>query len=137
MAAVLFNQEAWLLTIVLTTLGVIGVVFALQAETRWRSRRALVRDPHVDEPYHIEIDSTGIRVWCDHIDTRYMWNGITKTVETPDYYLLLRGPSGGAAIPKRFLDEEMEEELRRRIRECSPDGGSLLGRGNRLAASTS
>jgi hypothetical protein len=131
-----FSEGAWLLTIALTTLGVVAVVYALQTETRWRSRRGLVRDPHVNEPYQIEIDAAGIRVWCDHIDTRYTWNGITKAVETADYYLLLRGPNGGPAIPKRLLDEETEKELRRRIGEWSPEGGLSLAQVKRAAAST-
>jgi hypothetical protein len=109
------------ITILLTSAGVLAVTLAMQAEARWSSRRAQESDPHADEPYEIEVGPNGIRVWCAHVDSHYTWDGITRVSETPEFYLFLSGPSGGPFIPKRLLDAKSNEELRKGIREWSPE----------------
>jgi hypothetical protein len=114
------------ITILLTSAGVLAVTLAIQTEARWLSRRAQESDPHAEEPYEIEVAPEGIRTWCAHVDARYTWDGITRVIETPEFYLFLRGSMGGPFIPKRLLDAASNEELRNGIREWSPDRGSHL-----------
>jgi hypothetical protein len=125
-AAILLARPTWLITIALTLTGLLVALYALQAEVNWRLRRARADDVHADEPYEIEVGPEGIRTWCAHVDARYTWDGITRVVETPEFYLFLRGIGGGPSIPKRLLDAESNEELRKRIREWSPDRGASL-----------
>ena len=127
-AAFLLARATWHITVLLTLAGILALLSALQAETRWRISRARAGDPHASEPYDIEVGPEGIRTWCAHVDARYTWDGITRVVETPEFYLFLRGPGGGPSIPKRLLDAASNEELRKGIREWSPDRGvSLTG----------
>ena len=125
-AAFLLARPTWPTTFMIAAVGIMAVHNAVQAESRRLGRRAQESDPHADETYEIEVGPEGIRVWCAHIDARYMWDGITRVVETPEFYLFLRGPWGGPSIPKRLLDAEGSEALRNRIREWSPDGGASL-----------
>jgi hypothetical protein len=127
-AAFLLARPTWAVTVLLSAGGILVLLLALQAEARWRTNRAQACDPHASEPYEIEVEPEGIRSWCAHVDIRYTWDGITSVVETPEFYLFLRGPQGGPSIPKRLLDAASEKELRRVIREYSPDRGvSLTG----------
>lgn len=127
-AAFLLARSVWAaaITVMLAAGGVLAVTLAMQAEARWLSRRAQAADPHAGEPYEVEVGPEGIRAWCAHVDVRYAWDGITRVVETPEFYLFLRGPQGGPSIPKRVLDAAADEELRERIREWSPDRGESL-----------
>ena len=130
-AAFLLARSTWAITVLLTAAGVLALLHALQAEARWRTRRAQARDPHAGEPYEVEVGPEGIRSWCAHVDIRYTWDGITRVVETPEFYLFLRGPQGGPSIPRRLLDAASDEELREVIRGRSPDRGeSLTGGGS-------
>ena len=124
--AFLLAPSTWLVAVVLAFAGLIILFVALQAESRWRLRRAQTDDPHANEAYEIEVGPEGIRVWCAHVDYRFMWNGITSVVETPEFYLFLRGPQGGPHVPKRVLDIEGRAELQKIIREHSPDRGMSL-----------
>jgi hypothetical protein len=134
-AAFLLARPTWLITFLMTGVGFLAVLLPLQAEARWRMRRAQASDPHATEPYEIEVGPAGIRAWCAHVDTRYTWDGITRVVETPEFYLFFRGPGGGPSIPKRLLDAASNEELRQGIREWSPDRGvSLAGEPNSAPA---
>ena len=108
-------------TVLLTSAGIFAVTLAMQAEAHWLIRRAQESDPHADEPYDIELGPEGIRTWCAHVDARYTWDGITNIVETPEFYLFIRGSSGGPFIPKRLLDAANDAELRERIREWAPE----------------
>lgn len=125
-AAFLLARRTWLVTFCLAATAILAVLLVIWAEARRQSRGALAADPHADEPYEIEIGPEGIRVWCAHVDTRYTWDGITRVVETPEFYLFLRGASGGTWVPKRLLDAAGSEELRRSVREWSPDRGASL-----------
>jgi hypothetical protein len=125
-AALLLARPTWLVTFFLSLLSVQAMLYVLKVDSRRQWRLALAGDPHADEPYEIEAGPEGIRVWCAHVDTRYTWDGITRVIETPEFYLFLRGAGGGAWIPKRLLDAAGSEELRRLIRERSPDRGASL-----------
>jgi len=136
-AAFLFARSTWIVTFLLILACILTLFSVLQAEARWRIGRAQVGDPHADEPYEIEVWPEGIRTWCAHVDMRYTWEGITRVVETPEFYLFLRGPGGGPSIPKRLLDAASNNELRKGIREWSPDRGvSLTDEVNPMSAPT-
>lgn len=124
--AILIARKTWLVTICLSVMGIEAAFLISRMEARRQVRHAFTADPHADEPYEIEIDREGVRVWCAHVDTRYKWDGITGVVETPEFYLFLRGASGGTWVPKRLLDVPGDEELRKMICEWSPDRGSYL-----------
>jgi YcxB-like protein len=124
--AFLIARPTWLVTICLSVMSIQAVFLIFRMEARRQTQHAFATDPHADEPYEIEIDPEGVRVWCAHVDTRYRWDGITRVVETPEFYLFLRGASGGTWVPKRLLDSSGDEELRKMIREWSPDRGASL-----------
>ena len=126
---------AWVLTPatrVLTSVIAVGAVaftaMALQAEGRRRVRHLRTDDPHAQETHFVELDATGVRTWCAHIDARYPWADFTAVTENKEFYMLVRPSGNGVAIPKRLLDEATARELRDRLREWAPDRGMALGR---------
>ncbi|GEM_PF-3606208 len=124
--AYLLTPKTWLFT---TYIGIVGGYFLIkgrQLELQSRIRRARARDKHALESYQIEVTAHGIRTWCDHIDTRYAWSGITRVIETPEFFLFLHGPNGGPVIPKRILDAALTSDLRSNIRDWSPDHGASV-----------
>lgn len=124
--AFLIARPTWLVTICLSVLSIQAMFLVFRMEARRQIRQASAADPHADEPYEIEIDPEGIRIWCAHVDTRYKWNGITSVAETPEFYLFLRGASGGTFLPRRLLDPPDDKELRKMICDWSPDRGASL-----------
>lgn len=108
--------------------GMMLMMFALQLEANSRTRRARRDDPHTEEAHDLEVSTEGIRAWCAHVDTRYTWDGITKVVESNEFYVFVRGSGGGPALPKRVLASDEESELRQLIAQCSPDRGAGLAR---------
>ena len=125
-AAFLFARSTWVTTFLLILACILTLSSVLQAEARWRIGLAQAGDPHADEPYEIEVGPEGIRTWCAHVDMRYTWDGITQVIETPEFYLFLRGSGGGPSIPKRLLDAASNDELRKSISEWAPDRGVSL-----------
>jgi hypothetical protein len=125
-AAFLLARPTWQTTFMIAAIGILAMHLSLRAEARRLGRRAQEGDPHAGEPYEIEVGPEGVRVWCAHVDARYTWDGLTRVVETPEFYLFLRGPGGGPSIPKRLLDAAGNNELRKKIREWSPDRGASL-----------
>ena len=119
-------RSTWLVTICLSVMSIQAISLIFRMEAARQTRHALAADPHADEPYEIEIDADGVRIWCAHVDTRYKWEGITRVTETPEFYLFIRGASGGTFVPKRLLNFSGNEELRKMICEWSPDRGALL-----------
>ena len=124
--AFLIARPTWLVTICLSVMSIQVVFLIVRMEARRQTQHAFATDPHADEPYEIEIDHEGVRIWCAHVDTRYKWDGITSVIETPEFYLFVRGASGGTFVPKRLLDFPGDEELRKMICEWSPDRGESL-----------
>lgn len=124
--ALLLAPAALPVTLLLACGGLIVGLSVLQLEARSRLRRAFAADPHHDEPYTVEVGADGIRTYCDHVDTRITWSGITRVVETRDYFVFVRGSSGGATIPRRVLSPADHQRLRQMVREWSPDRGAEL-----------
>jgi hypothetical protein len=124
--AFLVTPKIWPATAGAGVFGAGLVIVAVAREAKWRARRARARDIHALEPWQIEVNAAGIRTWCDHIDLRHTWSGITRVIETPEFFLFLRGPNGGPVIPKRILDAALTSELRANVRDWSPDHGASL-----------
>ena len=124
LAAVLATSET--LFVFLAVLGAAIALLALQMHSHLRLKRAYSADQHADEPYNIEVSEVGIRTWCAHVDVLYPWDGLDRVVRTPEFYLFLRGPGGGAVIPRRVLDPPSERELHGYIRESFLDGSVEL-----------
>lgn len=116
------------LTILIGVLAAAATAYSLQAYGRARLRRLQTDDPHAREPHFVELSPDGLRAWCDHVDARYPWRDFVKIAEDQDFYLFVRPSGTGAAIPKRLLDDALDSELRRRIREWAPDHGAGLAR---------
>jgi hypothetical protein len=125
LAAVL-ARDSQAVTVGLTTLGVALVLGGLQWDLKRRLDRARADDPHRDEHYFIDVSVGGVRTYCDHIDTRYTWEGLSSVIETPEFFLFVRGSSGGPALPKRVLSPEDLMGLRNLIVSHSPDRGVRL-----------
>lgn len=125
-AAYLVTPKTWYITAYAGIFGAVFMTLALKWELQRRARRARASDAHVLEPWQIEVTAAGVRTWCDHINCRWTWSGITRVIETPEFFLFLRGPNGGPVIPKRILDAPLTAELRANVREWSPDHGASL-----------
>lgn len=121
------TPTTWSISVGLVVLGVMFGVWMLRAEARRRTRKLAADDPHALEPYEIDINETGVRTWCAHIDCRMTWDWFTQVSESPEFYLFLRR-AVGYAVPKRLLDDSSDAEMLRLIREYSPDHGAHLAR---------
>jgi hypothetical protein len=126
LAAVLLTPSTAAATVLLAVGGLVAAMTALQIEGRWRMRSALAADPHVDEHYTVEVGEAGLRTYCDHVDTSITWSGITRVVETPEFFIFVRGASGGAVVPKRVVTPADDQVIRSMIRNWSPDQGRHL-----------
>lgn len=127
-AAWIFTPATFVRSAVIAIGAVAFTTMALQAEGRRRVRQLRTGDPHAQETHFVELDATGVRTWCAHIDARYPWRDFTKVAENKEFYMLVRPSGNGVAIPKRLLDEATARELRDRLREWAPDHGAALGR---------
>jgi hypothetical protein len=119
--------EGGVTALLLVVGGLAVAMFAVHAEGRWRMLRGLQADPHIAEPHHAEITPDGLHLWCAHVDSRFTWDGLTAVRETAEFYVFVRGTSGGPVVPKRVLTAADEAELRALVREWSPDRGAGLG----------
>ena len=115
-----------LTTFIIALSGVLATMYGLQALSRSRLRRLRSNDPHSAERHFVELSAAGVHAWCAHVDARYPWSDFTKTVQTPEFILLVRPTGTGTAIPKRLLDPAGEAHLREHIREWLPDRGANL-----------
>ena len=128
LASYFFTPATRLTTFLIGLGAVLATIYGLQAEGRSRLRRLQAADPHSVETHFVEISEAGLRTWCAHVDARYAWTDFTKVVENNEFYMFVRPNGGGAAIPKRLLDDPGEAHLRERINEWSPDRGANLAR---------
>lgn len=124
-AAWLFAPATASVTAIFGIATALATAAALHAEGRSRLRRMKAGDPHARETHHIELSPLGVRTWCAHVEARYPWCDFTRVDEDREFYIFVR-PSGGAAIPKRLLDDSHDAELRKCIREWAPDFGASL-----------
>lgn len=127
-AAYLVGVRDWPLVGALAFGGLFGALMALQWEARWRARRLVTLDPHNLEPHHVEVTDAGVRAWCEHVDMRLTWDGITRVAETSDFYVFVRGSGGGPTVPKRVLSDAEDAAIRDLICRWAPDGGAFLAR---------
>ena len=118
----------WLLVAALASIGVLLAWAGVTWEARHRARRLLALDPHSREPYELELSEAGLRTWCGHVDLRITWDAITHVTETSEFYLFIRGASGGPALPKRILDDDQDRALRTALRQWAPPGSLDLAR---------
>lgn len=124
--AVVLAPSTLPVTLLLACGGMVVGMSAIQLDVRSRLRRALDEDPHREEAYTVEVGEEGIRTYCDHVDTRITWSGITRVVAMRDCYVFVRGATGGATVPRRTLSAADDERLREMVRQWSPDGGAGL-----------
>jgi hypothetical protein len=115
-------------TMIIGVVAILATALALHAEARRRVRRLQANDPHARETHFVELSPDGVHSWCAHVDTRYPWRDFKKVTENKEFYLFVLSSGNGSAIPKRILDDTVDAQLRSRIREWSPDGGSSLAR---------
>jgi YcxB-like protein len=108
--------------------AVFASIYGLQAVGRANIRAIQSTDPHSLETYVVEVGPHDVFTGCAHVNARYPWKEFSKVFENDEFYLFLRSTGGGAAIPKRILDGEAEQQLRNRISEWSPDRGAGLAR---------
>jgi hypothetical protein len=105
-------------TAVVTTLVAAGAILALifvsQAHAKSRLTHVRAADKHALETYFVELDDTGARTWCSHVDARFPWNDFTRATENAEFFLLLRPGGSGIAIPKRVVGTGAAE-LRERV----------------------
>jgi hypothetical protein len=125
-AAFVFARKTFAETAAIGIGAAFASMLAFQATARRMTRRLFAADPHSREPHHVELSEDGLRVWCDHVDSKYIWNGTVRVIENAEFYLFVRHSGNGVAIPKRVLDAEREQELRASIRAWSPDRGTSL-----------
>ena len=107
-------------TVLISIAAVFATIYILRWDWRFRTRRLQGKDPHLLETHYIELNPDGIRSWCAHVDARYPWAEYVKTVDTPEFLLLLQAGGGGNAIPKRLLNTQAEAELHQRLAEWAP-----------------
>lgn len=121
-AAFLLTPQTAARTVIIAVGAILLVSFGVQADSRARLRRVQAADPHARETHSVELGPDGVRTWCAHVDSRYTWDGTTRVLETPEFYLFVRNAGNGVAIPKRVVSAAEDQELRRRVREwLSPD----------------
>jgi hypothetical protein len=105
-------------TPVITTLIAVGAVLTLilgsQAHAKARLTQLRAADKHSLETYFVELDDTGARTWCNHVDARYPWGDLTRATESAEFFLLIRPGGSGVAIPKRVVGTGAAE-LRERL----------------------
>jgi hypothetical protein len=118
-AAFFITPATWALTGWLAVMGVLATVLLLQGVGRARLRHMQANDPHALEPYQIEISAQGVHTWCSHVDARYGWDDITRTLETSEFFIFIRSPGCGYTLPRRLLTDGSETELRAIIRDSA------------------
>lgn len=89
----------------------------LTALTQWRYRTALRRvwkqTEALREESELTIDDVGLSWDAPSGDTRLNWSAFTHWVETPNQFVLFRGPKLPYPLPKRcFADAEVVDHVR-------------------------
>ena len=118
--AAIFTPVTMARTVAIAVGALAIATLLLQLDGRRRLQRARTADPHSLEPYHIEVGPNGLRAWCEHVDTRYTWSGISCVKDTSDFLLFVRGPGGGLAIPKRVISPEQMASFKAQIPGWAP-----------------
>jgi hypothetical protein len=113
-AAYLLTPSTAGVTTVIAAGAIIVFMFGSQANAKGRVAQLRAADKHSLEKYFIELDDTGARTWCNHVDARFPWCDFTRTTENAEFFLLIRPGGSGIAIPKRVVGTGAAE-LRERL----------------------
>jgi hypothetical protein len=118
-AAFLLTPSSAALTILIAVGAVVVLALAGQAYAKTRLARLMAADKHALETHFVELDDSGARTWCSHIDARFPWSDFTRSTENPEFFLLIRPGGSGIAIPKRAVGHAAAE-LRHQLSNWLP-----------------
>jgi len=113
-AAYLLTPSTAGVTTLIATGAIIAFMFGSQAHAKGRVAQLRAADKHSLETHFVELDETGARTWCNHVDARFPWCDFTRATENAEFFLLIRPGGGGIAIPKRVVGTGAAE-LRERL----------------------
>ena len=94
----------------------------LSARTYARNHRACI--PH--DQIHV-VSHEGIQAQCQTSDVKIQWNGISRVLETPEFFLFFTTPQCAFKVPKRAIPTAEQVEAVRQLAgwyshiEQSPD----------------
>lgn len=75
---------------------------------------------HVLDDAEIIVSESGIIDKDTHSESRYNWDAIVRLAETPDSYYLYTNSYHAIVIPRRVVNDEEENELKRLLSENLP-----------------
>jgi hypothetical protein len=113
-AAYLLTPSTAGVTTLIAAGAIIALIFASQAHAKGRVAQLRAADKHSLETHFIELDETGARTWCNHVDARFPWRDFTRATENAEFFLLIRPGGSGIAISKRVVGTGAAE-LRERL----------------------
>jgi YcxB-like protein len=73
------------------------------------------------------VTADGIEADCVTTNVKILWSGITRVVESPEFFLVFTGPTCAFAIPKRAVPDERLSGLRGVFVRALGPGAELLG----------
>lgn len=113
-AAYLLTPSTAVVTALIAAGGILALIVGSQANAKARLAKLRAADTHSLETHFIELDDTGARTWCNHVDARFPWCDFTRVTENPEFFLLIRPGGTGISIPKRVVGTGVAE-LRERL----------------------
>jgi hypothetical protein len=73
------------------------------------------------------VTADGIEAHCVTTNVKIQWSGITRVIETPEFFLIFTGPACAFALPKRAVpDAERLRALRGLVGRVLGSGAELL-----------
>ena len=114
MAAYLLTPSTAGVTTLIATGAIIAFILGSRAHAKGRVAQLRAADKHALETHFVELDETGARTWCNHVDARFPWCDFTRATENAEFVLLIRPGGSGIAIPKRVVGTGAAE-LRERL----------------------
>jgi hypothetical protein len=128
-AAQLLTPSTAAVTTLIGAGALIAYQVAFQAHANRRVAQLRAADEHSLETHFVELDDTGTRAWCSHVEARYPWRDFKRATENAEFFLLTRGGGGGVAIPKRVVGDgaaELRERLAVWLRQPAAAAGHEL-----------
>jgi hypothetical protein len=113
-AAYLLTPSTAAATTLIAAGAIMTLILASRAHAKARLAQVRAADKHSLETHFVELDDTGARTWCAHVDARFPWHDFTRTTESAEFFLLIRPGGAGIAIPKRVVGTGAAE-LRERL----------------------
>lgn len=77
------------------------------------ARNQFAKSPALREPRRIEFNDEGVKTDSEIASSQVSWKAILRYVESKDAFLLYTSPACFAIVPKRVLQAEQVDELRR------------------------